>query len=70
MQRPPAKHMLHVLTALPRRAQVPNDKVDLLEDLIQKLQSRQMRLNRQEFLQKVRPTVGRASRWPCARGME
>jgi len=40
------------------RGQIPNDKCDLLEDLVQKLQKRQVRLNRQEFLHKVRDIAG------------
>ena len=38
--------------------QIPADKCDLLEDLVQKLQKREVRLNRQEFLHKVRDIAG------------
>ena len=38
--------------------QIPNDKCDLLEELVQKLQKREVRLNRQEFLTKVRDIAG------------
>jgi len=40
------------------RGQIPADKCDLLEDLVQKLQKREVRLNRQEFLHKVRDIAG------------
>ena len=39
-------------------SQIPNDKCDLLEELVQKLQRREVRLNRQEFLHKVRDIAG------------
>ena len=40
------------------RGQIPNEKCYLLEDLVQKLQKREVRLNRQEFLHKVRDIAG------------
>ena len=40
------------------RGQIPNEKCDLLEDLVQKLQRRELRLNRQEFLHKVKDIAG------------
>ena len=40
------------------RGQIPNEKCDLLEELVQKLQRREVRLNRQEFLHKVRDIAG------------
>ena len=43
---------------VPPPRQIPNDKCDLLEDLVQKLQKREVRLNRQEFLHKVRDIAG------------
>ena len=42
----------------PSPPQIPADKCDLLEDLVQKLQKREVRLNRQEFLHKVRDIAG------------
>ena len=40
------------------RGQIPNEKCDLLEDLVQKLQKRELRLNRQEFLLRVKDIAG------------
>mmetsp|Transcript_30805 Transcript_30805/g.80137 ORF Transcript_30805/g.80137 Transcript_30805/m.80137 type:complete len:1263 (+) Transcript_30805:33-3821(+) len=40
------------------RGQIPNEKCDLLEDLVQKLQQRELRLNRQEFLHRVKDIAG------------
>ena len=40
------------------RGQIPNEKCDLLEDLVQKLQKRELRLNRQEFLHRVKDIAG------------
>ena len=40
------------------RGQIPNEKCNLLEELVQKLQRREVRLNRQEFLHKVRDIAG------------
>ena len=43
------------------RGQIPNEKCDLLEDLVQKLQKRELRLNRQEFLHRVKEIAGDAA---------
>ena len=43
------------------RGQIPNEKCDLLEDLVQKLQKRELRLNRQEFLHRVKDIAGDAA---------
>ena len=40
------------------RGQIPNEKCDLLEDLVQKLQKRELRLNRQEFLLRIKDIAG------------
>ena len=37
---------------------IPTEKCNLLEELVQKLQRREVRLNRQEFLHKVRDIAG------------
>jgi hypothetical protein len=43
------------------RGQIPEGKCDLLEDLVQKLQKRELRLNRQEFLQRIKDIAGDAA---------
>ena len=40
------------------RGMIPTEKCNLLEELVQKLQRREVRLNRQEFLHKVRDIAG------------
>ena len=40
------------------RGMIPTEKCNLLEDLVQKLQRREVRLNRQEFLHQVRDIAG------------
>jgi hypothetical protein len=40
------------------RGQIPDKKCDLLEDLVLKLQKRELRLNRQEFLHRVKDIAG------------
>jgi hypothetical protein len=43
------------------RGKIPDEKCDLLEDLVQKLQKRELRLNRQEFLQRIKDIAGDAT---------
>ena len=43
------------------RGQIPDEKCDLLEGLVQKLQKRELRLNRQEFLHRVKDIAGDAA---------
>ena len=40
------------------RGQIPKDKCDQLEELVQRLQNREVHLNRQQFLHKVRDIAG------------
>jgi hypothetical protein len=39
------------------RGQIPNEKCDMLEDLDRKLQKRELRLNRQEFLHRFKDII-------------
>eukprot|EP00302_Diacronema_sp_CCMP2436_P047533 CAMPEP_0180109826 /NCGR_PEP_ID=MMETSP0985-20121206/34697_1 /TAXON_ID=483367 /ORGANISM="non described non described, Strain CCMP 2436" /LENGTH=115 /DNA_ID=CAMNT_0022047771 /DNA_START=59 /DNA_END=403 /DNA_ORIENTATION=+ len=40
------------------RGQIPKDKCNLLEELVQRLQNREVHLNRQQFLCRVRDIAG------------